>query len=193
MPKSKSSKSKGGFDATPEAHVPGPVAPPSPAPAPAPAPAPPSAPEVSKYNTPMSPPKLNSIEPLSLIKQYSSPSVKRNVQFHVNYPTITALALALIYILTQIMVFKKTDMSYYHILLLIFIWPSTIEILSRNLNNMDFLIWLLSILPMGIILSYEGYKYYKNRNLRNLKKLLRKEEKEDEDEDELYIQKTFLY
>ena len=43
---------------------------------------------------------------------------------------------------------------------------------------MEPLIWLLSILPIGIILSYEGYTYYKNTNKRNLKKLLKKQRKE---------------
>ena len=46
------------------------------------------------------------------------------------------------------------------------------------------IIWwivIFTILPIGIILSYEGYHYYKNRNIRNLKKLLNKEEREQID------------
>jgi len=159
----KSYKSKGGFD---------------PAPAPAPAPVP----DIDPVLAPELKPVPGQVSLKSIREDLiESEHIVKNIQVHVNYQTIMALALALIYVLTHLMVFDNTNMSYYYILLLIFIWPTIIEILSRHLQNMSIIMWILSILPITIILSYEGYRYYNNGHIRRLKKiktLLKKENKE---------------
>ena len=103
-----------------------------------------------------------------------------NIEFKINYQTMFAALYALIFMIFQIMVFKKTDLSYYYIILLVFVWPLIIELLARYMKGGKGIVtWILAILPLTIILIYEAYKYNKNASKRALKKLRKKEDKEE--------------
>ena len=103
-----------------------------------------------------------------------------NVEFNINYQTMFATMYALVFMILQIMVFKKTDLSYYYIILLVFVWPIIIELLARYMKGGKGIVtWILAIMPLTIILMYEAYKYNKNASKRALKKLRKKEDKED--------------
>ena len=103
-----------------------------------------------------------------------------NIEFKINYQTMFAAVYALVFMIVQIMVFKKTDMPYYYIILLVFVWPLIIELLARYMTDGKGIVtWILAILPLTIILMYEAYKYNKNASKRALKKLRKKEDKED--------------
>jgi len=110
----------------------------------------------------------------------SGPGKISNLEFKINYQTMFAAVYALVFLIVQIMVFKKTDMSYYYIILLVFVWPLIIELLARYMTGGKGIVtWILAILPLTSILMYEAYKYNSNSSIRALKKLRKKEDKEE--------------
>jgi len=86
------------------------------------------------------------------------------VKIQINNQTFVSLIASLLYLIVQIIIFKKTTMSYYHILLLIFIWPTFIEILCRSNKQGGMLAWFLCLMPLILIMLYEGYIYREDKD-----------------------------
>ena len=85
-----------------------------------------------------------------------------NLKINVCYQTFASIVFAFICIFIQAIVFKKSEVPYLNIILLIFVWPMFIEMLCRGLE-LNIIAWLLSILPVIIVIIYNTVTYINDK------------------------------
>ena len=88
--------------------------------------------------------------------------------FNIKHQTFVALFMSLIYLLINIVVLKKHKISYYYIIILVFIWPTFIELLCHYYEG-SILTWILTLTPIVGMLIYEYYEYRQKKKKRRLK------------------------
>lgn len=136
---------------------PGPAIPPQPNPIP---PQPNPIPQQPNPIKPMNP--MNPMKPMNPIKPMN-PSKSHNLKINVCYQTFASIVFAFICIFIQAIVFKKSEVPYLNIILLIFVWPMFIEMLCRGLE-LNIIAWLLSIVPVIIIIIYDTVTHINDTN-----------------------------
>jgi len=101
--------------------------------------------------------------PINELQKPINKSLKpSNLKINICYQTFTSLVFAFICIFIQVIVFKKYDVSYINVILLIFVWPLFIEMLCRGLE-LNKIAWLLSIIPVLIVIIYDTVTYINDK------------------------------
>ena len=100
------------------------------------------------------------------VEKLNIPSGQINI--NINHQTFVAIFMSLVYLLINIIILKKHKISYYYIIILIFIWPTFIELLCHYYEG-SILTWILTITPIVGMLSYEYYEYQKKKEKRRLR------------------------
>ena len=102
------------------------------------------------------------------VRELGDKSNIRSGHFNIKHQTFVALFMSLMYLLINIIIHKKHKISYYYIIILIFIWPTFIELLCHYYEG-SILTWILTITPIVGMLSYEYYEYQKKKEKRRLR------------------------
>ena len=110
------------------------------------------------------------------------------IQLH--NPTVFAVITSVIYILIHIIIYKQTNFEAWKIFGIIFAWPILIEFLSRTMNKLMYIPWLLSIVPLIVFISYTVYKFRdavdNTKSINSNKKNKNDKKNRDTDEDNYY-------
>lgn len=102
------------------------------------------------------------------VREFGENSNIQSIHFNIKHQTFVAVFMSLMYLLINIIVLKKHKISYYYIIILIFIWPTFIELLCHYYEG-SILTWILSLTPVVCIIIYEYYKHKKKKDKRRLR------------------------